>query len=120
MIRHNDTVRDNRSLIGTFLSRRRLGEGQAMRCAMALGKGRCYLRHELIKFLLYALDWLSVLLLAFGPIGLLAACFIQAAQLGFLAAGRKPRAWVSQKLFFFAFTLGLASYRERSRAYTEI
>ena len=120
MIRHNDTVRDNRSLIGTFLSRRRLGEGQAMRCAMALGKGMCYLRHERVKFLLYALDWLSVLLLALGPIGLLAACFIQAVQLGFLAAGRRPRAWVSQKLFFFAFPLGLASYRERSRAYTEI
>lgn len=120
MIRHNDTVRDNRSLLGAFFSRRRLGEGQAMRCAMALGKGRCYLRHERTKFLLYALDWLSVLLLLLGTVGLLASCFIQAAQLGFFAAYHRARAWVSQKLFFFAFLLGLASYRERSRAYTEI
>ncbi|MCI6373928.1 MAG: glycosyltransferase [Clostridiales bacterium] len=120
MIRHNDAVRDNRGLLGAVFSRRRLGEGQAMRCAMALHKGGCYLRHERAKFLLCALDWLSILLLLFGAIGLLASCFIQAAQLGFYAACRKPRAWVSQKLFFFAFPLGLASYRVRSRAYTEI
>ena len=120
MIRHNDTVRDNRSLLGTFFSRRRLGEGQALRCAMSIGKGGCYLRHERVKFLLYALDWLSVLLLFFGVGGLLASCFVQAAQLGFFAACRRPRAWVSQKLFFFALPLGLLSYRERSRAYTEI
>lgn len=120
MIRHNDTVRDNRSLLGAFFSRRRLGEGQALRCAMALGKGRCYLRHERVKFLLCALDWLCLLLLCFGVAGLLASCFIQATQMGFYAACRKPRSWVSQKLFFFAFPLGLASYRERSRAYTEI
>ena len=87
---------------------------------MALHKGGCYLRHERAKFLLCALDWLSILLLLFGSIGLLASCFIQAAQLGFYAACRRPRAWVSQKLFFFAFPLGLASYRVRSRAYTEI
>ena len=91
-----------------------------MRCAMALHKGVCYLRHERVKFLLYALDWLSILLLPLGVIGLLASCFIQAAQLGFYAACRKPRAWVSQKLFFFAFPLGLASYRVRVRTYTEI
>ena len=120
MIRHNDAVRDNRSLLSTFLSRRRLGEGQALRCAMALGRGGCYLRHERVKFLLYALDWLSVLALPAGAWGLLAACFVQAAQLGWFLARRQPRAWVSQKLFFFAFPLGLASYRRRSRAYTEI
>lgn len=120
MIRHNDAVRDNRSLLGTFFSRRRLGEGQALRCAMSIGKGGCYLRHERVKFLLFALDWLSVLLLFFGASGVLASCFVQAAQLGFYAARRRPRAWVSQKLFFFAFPLGLMSYRERSRAYTEI
>ena len=120
MIRHNDAVRDNRSLLSTFLSRRRLGEGKALRCAMALGRGGCYLRHERVKFLLYALDWLSVLALPAGAWGLLAACFVQAAQLGWFLARRQPRAWVSQKLFFFAFPLGLASYRRRSRAYTEI
>ena len=38
MIVHTDAVRDGRGVMGTLFSRRRLGEGQAMRCAMALGQ----------------------------------------------------------------------------------
>jgi len=43
--------------------------------------------------------------------------FFQAAQLGSFMAKRRIRAFVSQKLFFFAFPAGLISYRVRSRAY---
>ena len=32
-------------------------------------------------------------------------------------AQKRPRAFVSQKLFFFGLPLGLMTYRERSRAY---
>ena len=88
---------------------------------MALGKGGCYVRFEREKFFFYALDWLCVLLLVLLRVrGLAAACFLQAAQLGLLLAKNRPRAFVSAKLFFFAFPLGLATYRERSRAYAEI
>ncbi|MBP3656319.1 MAG: glycosyltransferase [Clostridia bacterium] len=119
MIRHTDAVRDNRGLLSVFFSRRRLGEGQAMRCAMAQGKAAAYIRREKEKFLFYALDWLCVLLiLLLGGLGFAGACFIQALQLGFLLARRRPRAFVSCKLFFFAFPAGLATYRVRSREYS--
>ena len=121
MIVHTDAVRDNRGLLSTCFSRRRLGEGQALRCAMALGKGGCYIRYEREKFFFCALDWLCVLLILLLRIrGLAAACFLQAAQLGLLLARNRPRAFVSAKLFFFALPLGLITYRERSRAYAEI
>lgn len=119
MIIHTDAIRDNRSVLSVFFSRRRLGEGQAMRCAMAQGKAAAYIRREKEKFLFFALDWLCVLLIfCLNWIGLAVACFIQAMQLGFLAARRRPRAFVSCKLFFFAFPAGLATYRVRSREYT--
>ncbi|MBQ7786036.1 MAG: glycosyltransferase family 2 protein [Clostridia bacterium] len=119
MIRHTDAVREDRGITGTMFSRRRLGEGQALRCAMAHGKAGAYLRHESEKFSLYSIDWISLLLiLLFGVYGFLGALFFQTAQLGrFLARGR-IRAFVSQKLFFFAFPAGLLTYTVRSRDYT--
>lgn len=118
MIIHTDAIRDNRGALSVFFSRRRLGEGQALRCAMAKGKGSCYLRHEREKFLFYALDWLGLALwLALGGPGLLALCFAEAAQLGYFLGRKRPRAFVSAKLFFFAFPLGLLTYRVRSREY---
>ena len=42
---------------------------------------------------------------------------IECMQLGWLLAKRRPRAFVSQKLFFFSLPLGLATCRERSRVY---
>ena len=42
---------------------------------------------------------------------------IECMQLGWLLAKRRPRAFVSQKLFFFGLPLGLATCRERSRVY---
>lgn len=122
MIEHVDVLRDNRSALSVLFSPRRLGEGQAMRCAMARGKGMAYLRHERGKFLFYALDWLCVLLLVLGCTGMGAlwpavACMLQCMQLGYLLARRQGRAFVSQKLFFFAFALGLIAYHERNLAY---
>lgn len=119
MILHTDANRDNRSALSVLFSRRRLGEGQALRCAIAKGKGLAYLRHEREKFLFYALDWLGLaLLFLLGATGLLALCFIEAAQLGSFLARKRPRAFVSAKLFFFAFPAGLLTYRVRSREYT--
>ena len=121
MIVHCDAVRDDRSVLRVFFSRRRLGEGQAMRCAMAGGSAGAYIRREKEKFTCYALDWLCVLLLAaLGGYGFAASCFVQAMQLGFFLARRRPRTFVSTKLFFFAFPAGLLTYRRHSRAYAEI
>lgn len=121
MIRHTDDVRDDRGLMGTIFSRRRLGEGQALRCAMAHGKANAYIHHENEKFLLYSIDWICVILIALlGIYGFLGALFFQMAQLGKFLAGRRLRAFVSQKLFFFAFPAGLLTYRVRSRDYAAV
>ena len=120
MITHTDAVRDGRGVIGTIFSRRRLGEGQALRCAMAHGKANAYIHHENEKFLLYSVDWMCVILIVLlGVWGFLGALFFQMAQLGSFLSRRRIRAFVSQKLFFFAFPLGLATYRVRSRSYTQ-
>ena len=118
MIVHTDAVRDSRGALGVLFSRRRLGEGQAFRCAMAHGRARAYVRHERVKFSFYALDWLCLLLaLTAGWVGLGVLCALQSMQLGFLISRGHPRAFVSHKLFFFAFPAGISSYRRRNRAY---
>ena len=118
MIIHTDAVREDRGVLGVVFSRRRLGEGQALRCAMALGQADAYIHHENEKFLLYSIDWMCVILIALlGMWGGLGALFFQMAQLGSFLSRRRIRAFVSQKLFFFAFPAGLLSYRVRSRAY---
>lgn len=118
MITHTDTVREDRGVMGVAFSRRRLGEGQALRCAMALGQQSAYIHHENEKFLLYSIDWMCVILiLLLGVWGFLGALFFQMAQLGSFISRRRIRAFVSQKLFFFAFPAGLLTYRVRSRAY---
>ena len=120
MIIHCDAVRDDRSVLRVFFSKRRLGEGQAMRCAMAHGSAGVYIRHEKEKFTCYALDWLCVLMiLIFGGYGFAASCFVQTMQLGFFLARRRPRTFISIKLFFFAFPAGLFTYRRRGREFTE-
>lgn len=120
MITHTDAVRDNRGLLGAVFSKRRLGEGQALRCAMAAGKARAYMRHEKEKFSLFAADLACLALLLIDPaMGLLISCFVQMMQLGFFAARRRLRAFVSQKLFFFGLPLGMLSYRVRSREYVQ-
>ena len=119
MIVHTDAVRDGRGILGVMFSRRRLGEGQALRCAMAQGQASAYIHHENEKFLLYSIDWMCVILIVLlGVWGLLGALFFQMAQLGSFMAKRRLRAFVSQKLFFFAFPAGLLTYHVRSREYT--
>ena len=119
MIVHTDAVREARGVLGVIFSRRRLGEGQALRCAMAHHQAGAYLRHENEKFFFCMLDWTCVILiLLLGVWGFLGALFFQSAQLGSFLAKKRVRAFVSQKLFFFAFPAGLATYRVRSRAYT--
>ncbi|MBQ7885607.1 MAG: glycosyltransferase family 2 protein [Clostridia bacterium] len=118
MIVHTDAVREDRGVWGVVFSHRRLGEGQALRCAIALGQANAYIHHENEKFLLYSIDWMCVILIALlGVWGLLGALFFQTAQLGSFMARRRIRAFVSQKLFFFAFPAGLFTYRVRSRTY---
>ena len=120
MITHTDAVRDNRGLLGMIVSKRRLGEGQALRCAMAAGKARAYVTHEKQKFTLFAADLAClILLLVYPAMGLLLGCFAQTMQLGFFLARKRIRAFVSQKLFFFYLPLGMLSYRVRSRGYAE-
>lgn len=121
MIIHCDAVRDERGIAGVLFSRRRLGEGQALRCAARHEQAGAYMRFEREKFVGYALDWLCIaLLLILRLWGIPAACFVQAVQLGYYAARRRPRAFVSAKLFFFAFPAGLLTYRRRGRGYTEV
>ncbi len=121
MITHTDAVRDNRGLAGAVFSKRRLGEGQALRCAMAAGKARAYIRHEKQKFTLFAADLACLLLLLVYPaMGLLLGCFAQAMQLGFFLSRKRIRAFLAQKLFFFSLPLGMLTYRIRSREYTAI
>jgi len=121
MITHTDAVRDNRGLAGAVFSKRRLGEGQALRCAMAAGKARAYIRHEKQKFTLFAADLACLLLLLVYPaLGLLLGCFAQAMQLGFFLSRKRIRAFLAQKLFFFSLPLGMLTYRIRSREYTAI
>ena len=118
MILHTDAVRDNRSPLSAVFSMRRLGEGQALACAMKAHQARAYIRHEREKFTFYALDWLALLLLFAVPnFGLALLMMLECMQLGWLLAKKRPRAFVSQKLFFFGLPLGLLTYRERSRAY---
>ena len=103
MILHTDAVRDSRSPLSTVFSARR---------------ARAYIRHEREKFTFYALDWLALALLALVPgFGLGLMMLIECMQLGWLLAQKRPRAFISQKLFFFGLPLGLMTYRERSRAY---
>lgn len=133
MIVHTDEVRDNRNPLSVVFSRRRLGEGQAMRCAMAGGSAKAYIAHNREKFAVFALDALCALLLIAciaawiaaptgiaGPVLLLAILFIQMMQLGYFIAKRRPRAFVSAKLLFFAFLPGMASYRARNRGYAPV
>ena len=119
MILHTDAVRDNRSLLGAIFSKRRLGEGQALRCACASGHARDYLRYEKLKFSLFGVDLACLLLLLIYPaMGLILGCFAQAMQLGFFVVRGRLRTFLAQKLFFFALPLGMLSYRVRSQEYT--
>ncbi len=118
MILNTDCNRDARSPLSVLFSRRRLGDGEAFRCAMAHHSLPAYLRFKSETFHLYELDWLSLLLLLlFRWYGFAFACMLQSAQLGYFLSRKKPRSFITQKIFFFSFPLGLLSYRKRNLEY---
>ena len=118
---HTDAVRNARGLRGVIFSRRRLGEGQALRCAMHMKRASAYLSRERVKFLFWLADALSVLsLLILCLPGLLPAAFFQCLQLGFFASCGRLRSFVTQKLFFFAMPAGFFCFKRRSEAFEEV
>ena len=120
MILHTDTIRDSRRLAGILLSPRRLGDGQARRSAADKHRAMAYLRFERRKFAFAALDLLCVVALFTGGIGIAAISLLQCFQIGFFASRRQLRAFVSQKLFFFALVPGLLSWKRRDERYEEV
>ena len=118
---HTDAVRQARGLWGVLFSRRRLGEGQALRCAMRMKRAFAYLSRERVKFLFWLLDAASLFSLLFLRLpGLVPAAFFQCLQLGFFASRKSFRSFVSQKLFFFAMPAGFFHVRRRSEAFEEV
>lgn len=120
MIVHTDTVRERRSLLGVLFSRRRLGDGQALRSAAAKHSAKAYLSFERRKFAFGALDLLCAFALFAGGPGLALISLLQCFQLGFFASRRQLRAFVSQKLFFFAFIPGLLTWRRKDEGFEEV
>ena len=119
-ILHTDSVREDRSFLSAVFSRRRLGEGQAVRYAITRHTLRSYLRLKRIQFLFWILDLLSLLLLFFVPVGFPLAMFFQCMQIGYYAKTKGLRAYISQKLFFFALPPGVLSYRHYDPSYEEV
>ncbi len=120
MIIHTDTVRDNRNPVTILFSPRRLGDGQALRSAAAKHKAAAYLRFERRKFVFAALDLICILSLFLGGPGIIAVSLFQCFQIGFFAARHQLRAFVTQKLFFFALIPGLLSWKRRDERYEEV
>ena len=112
---------ERRTPLSPLFSKHRLAEGQALRCAMAQGKGRAYIRREKQKFTLFAADLAClILLLVYPAMGLILGCFAQTMQLGYFAARKQLHAFVSQKLFLFALPAGMLTYRIRRQSYTKV
>ncbi|MBQ9010159.1 MAG: glycosyltransferase family 2 protein [Clostridia bacterium] len=121
MIRHTDCVTENRSLLNIVLNPRQLGQGEAFRCAMAKGSAGAYIRFHRMTFLFFLLDWIALFLLLFlRPWGAPALCLLETFQLGYFLARKVPRRFVSQKLFFPYFILGLFTYHVRDRSFRDV
>lgn len=125
MITHTDCVQGDRGVMGTIFSRRRLGNGQALRHAMEAGSAVDYIKRECALFVPYLLDVLCMLALLVGcatgnVLFPLALCvLLQAAQLLVFYKMGRIRGFVSAKLFFFALPLGMTRYQRRNTAYRE-
>lgn len=118
---HKDTVREARRLSAILFSKRRLGEGQALRCSIRMKRASAYLSRERTKFLFWLMDIISFFSLLFFHLpGLIPAAFCQCLQLGFFFSRGSIRAFVSQKLFFFAMPIGFFCFRQRSEEYEEV
>ncbi len=118
MILHTDAVRDSRSPLSTVFSARRLGEGQALACAMKARRARAYIRHEREKFTFYALDWLALALLALVPgFGLWADDAARVHAVGLVSGSKAPaRVRIAEIVFLRA----AAGADELSRAQSRL
>lgn len=128
MITHEDRVRDARGLWRTIFTRRRLGQGQALRCALEAGSARCLVLGDLPTRM-----WLleSLLLVCAVCVGLLVggvagfftflifSVLCQAALLGFLRRQGHARTLVSALLLLFYMPAGMLSLRRRDKRYAE-
>ena len=121
MILHTDAVRDTRGLVSTVFSKRRLGEGQALRCALAHHRLFAYLHFERIKYAFFILDALSLIAFIVLFLQALPGIFLfQFFQIGYFLARGRIRAFVSQKLFFFFLIPGILSYHSLDSGCTEV
>ena len=121
MIRHTDCVTENRSLLTVLFNRRQLGQGEAFRCAMARHTAPAYIRFHKMTFLFFLLDWIALFLLIFlRPWGIPFCCMIEMLQVGYYIGRKHPRRFVSQKLFFPYFILGLFTYHVRDRSARDV
>ena len=121
MIRHTDCVTENRNPLSVLINRRQLGQGEAFRCALAHHSAGAYIRYHRMTFLFFLLDWAALfLLIFFRPWCFPVLCLIEMFQLGFFVARKHPRRFVSQKLFFIYFILGLFTYHVRDYSSTDV
>lgn len=128
MITHEDRVRDARGLWQTLFTRRRLGQGQALRCALAAGSARCLVLGDLPTrtWLLESLLMICAIcagLLIGGAAGfwgfLLLSLLFQAAMLVFLCRQGRARTLISALLLLLYMPAGMLSLRRRDKSYAE-
>ena len=120
MIIHFDHIRDSRSILSIVFSKRRLGDGQALRSAIDKHSLLSYLKFERIKYTFLALDIICIISV-FG--GLLAIPFIgllQCLQIGFFISRSRLRSYISQKLFLVALIPGIITWHRRNEGFEEI
>ncbi len=119
MIQHTDQVRDNRGVLGTLISRRRLGLGQALVNALRKHSAWALLKREKLSFLCWLLDALCVAALCLGGLrSLTVVAIAQALQMLAFALMGRLRGFVGQKLLFFYLPIGMCSYHRRDEGYT--
>ena len=128
MITHTDRVRDARGLFGTVFTRRRLGQGQALRCALRAGSaGQLMLCDRPTR--LWALQ--ALCLIACALLGLLvggwrgwaafaaAEALCQAAMLLALRRQGHARSLVSAWLLLAYMPAGMASLQRRETGFAQ-
>ncbi len=118
MILNTDESRDNRTLLSTLFSRRRLGEGEVVRCAAANHALGAYISFRKLRFAFFLSDLLCALAFVLSPVaGLLTFCAVQSCQMGYHLSRKTFRGYFTQKLFFFYLPAGLVTYRRRKTTY---
>lgn len=128
MITHTDRVRDARGLFGTIFTRRRLGQGQALRCALRAGSaGQLMLCDRptrlwaLQALCLIACALLGLLVSGWGGLAAFAAAeaLCQAAMLLALRRQGHARSLVSAWLLLAYMPAGMASLQRRGTGFAQ-